>query len=67
MFRGLDFLGVFFVEIAELLDLRVLENGVAVKGHLCVERHEVATVGGDEGVDLNEHGVVFPVELVKSG
>ena len=37
----LDLERVFLVEVAELLDVEVTEEGVVVESHLGVERHDV--------------------------
>lgn len=65
--RGLDFLGVLFVEVAEGDDVRVTEERVVVEGDLRVEREELAFGGHEEGVDLDHGAILFPVELVEFG
>ena len=62
-----DFLGVFFVEVAKLLDVRMLENGIAVEGYFGVESNNIAGFVSDQRVDLDKHGILFPEKLVKSG
>ncbi len=57
---GFDFLRVFFVQVAELLNVRVLEQRVAIEGDFGVECAEVACLVGDQWVDLHHHLRSFP-------
>ena len=66
MLGSLDLFRIFFVEIAELPYVGVLEDGVAVKGDFSIECAEVSILVSDERVDLNEHGILFPEHLVNA-
>ena len=66
MLRRLNLFRVFFVEIAKLLNVGVLEDGVAIKGYFSIECAEIAILVCDEWVDLNEHGILFPEHLVNA-
>ena len=63
--RGLDFLGVLFVQVPEGDDLRVAEKGVVVEGHLGVEGQNLIVRGGNQGIDLDHGGVGFPEHAVE--
>src|SRR6266550_4377181 len=54
---GLDFEGVFFIEISQLAELFVAEQRVVVKSHLGVEGHQLAVPGQNAGIDFEQRSV----------
>ena len=65
--RRLDLERIFFVEIAQLLDVGVAEERVVVEVHLRVEREQVAVFGDDQRIDLEQRGVGGDERLVERG
>ncbi len=53
----LDLERILFGQVAQLLDVRVAEERVVVDVHLGVERQQVAALGHDERIDLEERRV----------
>src|SRR5487761_4231 len=51
---GLYFEGVFFIQVAQLLDFRMAVHGVVIKSHLGVEGHELSVSRDDERVDFSQ-------------
>src|SRR5690606_15373514 len=58
-FRSLDFLFVFFVEVAQFQNLRMPEKGVVVEVEFRVQRYDVAGTGDHQRVDLRQRTVFF--------
>ncbi len=56
-FRGFHFERIFFVQIAELDEVFVAEEGVVVEVDLGVERVDFVVFGDDEGIDFGERGI----------
>ena len=67
MFGGFNFFWIFFVEVTELLNFWMLENRVSIKSHFCIQRYNIAVVRFNEGIDLDQHRVIFPVQIVQVG
>src|SRR6056297_203925 len=65
VFRGLKLFGVFFGGVAQLGDVGVAVDRVAVKAHLGVEAFEIALVGDNEGVDLEHLHVLFEEQFIE--
>ena len=65
-FAGLDLQRVLFGDVAQRLDFRVAKERVVVEVDLGVEGEELAIVGGDEGIDLDQRGVGFDEGLVEA-
>ena len=63
--RGLDFLGVFLVEVTQIVHLRLTIEGVAVEFHLRVHREQSAFPGERERIDFDEQGVVVAKTAVE--
>ena len=63
----LDFLGILFVWVAELLELGVAEEAVVVERDLGVEADDFSVFGEDEGIDFNHRAILLPEEPVKAG
>ena len=62
---GLHFLRVFLVEIAHRRDLLAPVQGIAVKGHLGIQRHQQALVHHRQRIDLGEQRIVVPEAAVE--
>ena len=62
--RGVDLLRVLLVEVAELGDGRLPVQRVVVELHLAVERDQVAVLGHDERVDLEQQAVLVAEQPV---
>src|SRR5690606_28507273 len=62
---GLDFGGVFFIEVAVLDDLGMAEQRIGVEVELGVQGDDVVAAVAVEGVDLDQRGVGLHVALVQ--
>ena len=58
VFRGLDFLGVFFGEIAQRGDVGMAEQRVVVEVDLGVEADQLVVLGDDQRIDLEQAHVL---------
>ena len=54
---GLDLVRILLVEVAQLHDLGLPIERVAIEVHLGVERHQVAVFGDHQRIDLDQAGV----------
>ena len=65
MAAGLDLERVLLVEVAQLDQLRVAEERVVVEVHLGVEREQLARLGDDQRVDLEQARVELDERAVE--
>ena len=63
--RRLDLERILFVGVAQRREVLVPEHRVVVEGHLRVEREQVALLGDDQRVDLDERGVAADERAVE--
>ena len=64
-FAGAEFVRVFFGGVAELGELRVAEQGVVVEADLGVEGEQLAGLGDDERVDLDQAAIERDEQLAE--
>ena len=56
-FAGFDLQRLFFVQIAQFLDVLVAVQRVVVEVHLRIERVDLVVAGNEERIDLGKRGV----------
>jgi hypothetical protein len=57
---------IFLLRIAQLREVRVTEDRVGVDVDLGIQRDEMARLGDDQRIDLDQAGVLLDVEPVES-